>query len=109
SGLRAALDAGYRRQRGLWHWKAALGGGLYRPFAGGLRIPEEYTDARVSAYWQEQYARICAGSYDAHLLLYAERQLSARLSLYAQASGGAGFPTGFGSAFYSTLCLGINF
>lgn len=109
SGFRAALDAGYRRQRGLWHWKAALGGGLYRPFAGGLRIPEEYTDARVSAYWQEQYARICAASYDAHLLLYAERQLSARLSLYAQASGGAGFPAGFGTAFYSTLCLGINF
>ena len=109
AGIRAGLDAGYRRQSGLWHWKAALGGGLYRSLSGTLRIPEEYTDARLAAYWQEQYARICAGSYDAHLLLYAERQLSARLSLYAQASGRALFPAGFAPAFYSTLSLGINF
>ena len=109
SGLRAALDAGYRRQSGLWHWKAALGGGLYRPFAGNLRIPEEYTDARFAAYWQEHYARLSAGSYDVHLLLYAERQLSSRLSLYAQASGRAVFPSGYAPAFYTTLSIGINF
>ena len=109
SGLRAGLDAGYRRQSGLWHWKAALGGGLYRPLAGALRIPEEYTDARITAYWQEHYVRLGAGSLDARLSLYAERQLSARLSLYAQASGRAVFPEGFAPAFYTTLSIGINF
>ena len=109
SGLRAGLDAGYRRQSGLWHWKAALGGGLYRPLAGALRIPEDSTDARITAYWQEHYVRLGAGSLDARLSLYAERQLSARLSLFAQASGRAVFPEGFAPAFYTTLSIGINF
>ena len=108
SGLWAGLDAAYRRQSGLWHWKAALGGGLYRPLAGALRIPEEYTDARIAAYWQEHYVRLGAGSQDACLSLYVERQISARFSLYAQASGRTVFPGGFAPAFYTSLSIGIN-
>lgn len=109
SGLRAGLDAAYRRQSGPWHWKTALGGGLYRPMVGTLRIPEADTDARIAAYWQQHDARLRVASLDARLVVYAERQLSARLSLYVEASGRAVFPTGYSPAFYSTLSAGLNF
>ena len=109
SGLLASLEGAYRRQSGLWQWKASLSGGLYRPFSGKLNIPEEYTDMRFVSYWQEHFARVSAASFNAGMMLYAERQLSARLSLYAEILGRAQFPSGYGPAFCTTISIGINF
>ena len=81
SGLTASLEASCRLRKGLWFFLPALQAGLYRPVPG----------------WK--------GGASFH----AERQLTARMSLYAQAALQMGFVQGYGPGFRHNITLGICF
>lgn len=81
SGLNAELEASCRLQKGLWFFLPALQAGLYRPVPG----------------WR--------GGASFH----AQRQLTPRMSLYAQGSFQYGRLQGYGPGFRHTLTLGICF